>query len=65
MRFSDVVRKLSSSGIDNAVTEAAYLVSSICGCNRDRLLLRIDDPELDSEAVGSAIEKRIGGYPLQ
>ena len=65
LRFSDVVRKLSSSGIDNAVTEAAYLVASLCGCNRDRLLLRIDDPELDSEAVGSAIEKRIGGYPLQ
>lgn len=65
MRFNEVVFKLKAAGIDNARQEAAYLVSHICGVDRQRLLLSLCDDEFTSDELSKAIDKRASGYPLQ
>lgn len=65
LRFSDIVKALAAAGIDNAKHEAAYLASHFCGIDRDRLILSLDDIELDSNELDEAIKKRSNGYPLQ
>lgn len=65
MRYSEVVYKLRQAKIDNARQEAAYLVSHFCGVDMQRLILSLADDEFNSAELEEAIEKRIGGYPLQ
>lgn len=65
MKFFDVVNRLRNAGAADPVADAAYLVSHVCGLDRDRLLMRLDDPELDSCALEDAVAGRESGYPLQ
>ena len=60
MRFSEICRMLSDSGIENARTEAEILVEELCG---ERY--KTDEREYDPDILLPAIEKRCSGYPLQ
>jgi len=65
MKYSEAVGKLRESGADNARYEAALLFSHFTGIDLHRLISSLDDPDVGSHELISAVEKRSHGYPLQ
>ena len=58
MTYSEIYRRLSECGIDNASGEARILIEEICG---DFSPLS----DYSSDILSAAVEKRCTGYPLQ
>ena len=63
MRLSEAIRRLKDAGVPNAVYDARMLFSELGGISRADMM--VSDPELDSEVISAAVERRCGREPLQ
>ena len=65
MTYSEICRRLSASGIDNAEGEAARLLETFCGVSPEALLAAPAEQDYSSDALEKALSKREAHYPLQ
>lgn len=64
LKYREICAQLESAGIENAQTEAAFLLEHFCGVGASELLFRKNE-DFSSNALEQAIERRMQREPLQ
>ena len=64
MTYKQICRNLQNAGIQDAVAEARLLLEHFCGVTPSQLPFRMDE-DFASEALESAVERRLAREPLQ